>query len=415
MKTILIHADELVTCSGFGAKWGSEMNDLGIIRDGAVVIEDGIITGAGNTEDILQEHPDSKPIDCSGKSVMPGFVDSHTHFVFGGYRPEEFSWRLKGISYMDIMQRGGGINATTIPTRQAVLEELKETGRDRLSSMLSFGVTTVEGKSGYGLDLDTELKQLRVMKELNDEQAIDIVSTFMGAHSVPDSYKGRTDDYIDFVIKEVLPVVSKERLAEFCDVFCEANVFDIEQSRRLLLAARDYGLKSKLHADEIVPIGGTELAAELGAVSADHLLHASDRGIKMLAEKGVIATLLPATAFSLKEPYANARKMIDEGCAVAIASDFNPGSCFSNSIPLLFALATIYMGMTIEEAVTALTINGAAALGRADSIGSIDPGKKADLIILKFPTYQFLHYHFAVNIVETVIKNGRIVYGKGAL
>jgi len=415
MKTVLMHADELVTCSGFGAKWGSEMNDLGIIRDGAVVIEDGIITGAGNTEDILKEHPDSELVDCKGKSVMPGFVDSHTHFVFGGYRPEEFSWRLKGISYMDIMQRGGGINATTIPTRQAALEELKETGRDRLSSMLSFGVTTVEGKSGYGLDLDTELKQLRVMKELNDEHAVDIVSTFMGAHSVPDSYKGRTDDYIDFVIREVLPVVAKERLAEFCDVFCEANVFDIEQSRRLLLAARDYGLKSKLHADEIVPIGGTELAAELGAVSADHLLHASDRGIKMLAEKGVIATLLPATAFSLKEPYANARKMIDEGCAVAIASDFNPGSCFSNSIPLLFALATIYMGMTIEEAVTALTINGAAALGRADSIGSIDPGKKADLIILKFPTYQFLHYHFAVNIVETVIKNGRIVYGKGAL
>lgn len=411
-KTILIHANELVTCSGFSAKKGAEMNELGVIKDGAVVIENGVISAVGTTDELLPLNRDAEKIDCTGKAVLPGFIDSHTHFVFGGYRAEEFSWRLKGVGYMDIMLRGGGIYATTLPTRAASMEELKESGRKRLASMLSFGVTTVEGKSGYGLDLNTELKQLKVMKELNGEHPVDIVPTFLGAHSIPQPFKARPDDYIEFIIREVLPKVAENQLAEYCDVFCEANVFDIRQSRRLLLAAKDYGMKSKLHADEIIPIGGTELAAELGAVSADHLLHASDEGIELLAAKGVIATLLPATAFSLKEPYARARKMIDSGCAVALASDFNPGSCFTNSIPLLFTLATIYMNMTIEEAVTALTINGAAAVERANRIGSIDVGKKADMIILEFPSYQFLHYHLAVNIVEKVIKEGKIVFDK---
>ncbi len=411
-KMILTHASQLVTCSGFAPKRGREMQDLHIIEDGAVIVEDGRIAAVGRTEELLPIANDAEVVDCRGKAVLPGFVDSHTHLIFGGYRPMEFSWRLAGVSYMDIMQRGGGINATTLPTRAASLEQLKEDGRKRLSSMLSFGVTTVEGKSGYGLDRDTEIKQLTAMKELQKEHPVDMVPTFMGAHSVPEEFKGRTDEYVDYIIGEVLPVVSAEGLAEFCDVFCEANVFDIEQSRRLLLAAKDLGMGAKLHADEIVRIGGAELAAELSAVSADHLLQASDRGIEMMAEKGVIATLLPATAFSLKEPYARARKMIDSGCAVALATDFNPGSCFTNSVPLLFALATIYMGMTIEEAVTAMTINGAAALRREDSIGSIDVGKKADLNILEYPDYQFLNYHFAVNIVERVFKAGEPVYDK---
>ncbi len=411
-KKILINASQLVTCSGFAAKRGEKMQDLHVIEDGAVLIEDGTIAGVGTTEELLPLAADAEIIDCSDKTVLPGFVDSHTHLIFGGYRPEEFSWRLSGVSYMDIMKRGGGINATTVPTRAATLEELKEDGRQRLSSMLGFGVTTVEGKSGYGLDRDTEIKQLVAMRQLNEEQPVDIVTTFMGAHAVPEEFKGRTDAYVDFIIKEVLPQVAKQKLAEFCDVFCEANVFDIEQSRRLLLAAGSYGMELKLHADEIVRIGGAELAAELGAVSADHLLQASDEGIDKMAEKGVIATLLPATAFSLKEPYARAREMIDRGCAVALATDFNPGSCFTNSVPLLFALATIYMGMTIEEAITAMTINGAAALKREAQVGSIDVGKKADLIILEFPKYQFLNYHFAVNIVERVLKTGELVYDK---
>jgi imidazolonepropionase len=414
-KMILIHADQLVTCSGFAAKCGSEMSELFVITDGAVVIDDGIITEVGTTDELLPRNDDAKIVDCTGKAVLPGFVDSHTHFVFGGYRPEEFSWRLDGVQYMEIMRRGGGIVATTEPTRAATEQELSELGKTRLESMLTNGVTTVEGKSGYGLDLETEKKQLYVMKALNEMQPVDIVPTFMGAHAVPPEYKGDTDGYIDFMINEVLPVINEEKLAEFCDVFCEAEVFDLAQSERLLTAAKKLGMKLKLHADEIVPLGGAELAAKLGAISADHLLRASDEGIRLLAKKGVVATLLPATAFSLKEPYAKARQMIDSGCAVALATDLNPGSCFTNSIPLLIALATIYMGMSIEETVTALTINGAAALGRADRTGSIDPGKQADIVILEFPSYRFLHYHFAMNIVEKVIKDGEIVYDKHLL
>ncbi|HZK01258.1 MAG TPA: imidazolonepropionase, partial [Anaerovoracaceae bacterium] len=403
---------QLVTCSGFNAKKGVEMQNLNVIEDGAVILDGDLIADVGTTDELMPRAEGAKVIDCAGKAVLPGFVDSHTHFVFGGYRFDEFSWRLFGMNYMDIMKKGGGINATAEATRNATLNELKEDGRKRLSSMLTYGVTTVEGKSGYGLDKETEIRQLTAMKELNEEHPLDIISTFMGAHAVPEEFKGGTDGYVDFIIREVLPVVAGDNLAEFCDVFCEAGVFDIEQSRRLLLAAKEYGMKIKLHADEIVQIGGTELAAELNAVSADHLLQSSKEGIGMLAEKGVVATLLPATAFSLKKPYAKARFMIDQGCAVALATDFNPGSCFTNSVPLLFALATIYMGMTIEEAITALTINGAAAVKKESMIGSIDPGKKADIIVLEYPNYQFLHYHFAVNIVEKVIKSGRIVFEK---
>ncbi len=415
-KKILINAGQLVTCSGFTAKKGNRMKELHIIENGAVEISDDLITAVGTTEELKTAiTADAEIIDCKGKAVLPGFVDSHTHFIFGGYRPEEFSWRLSGVSYMDIMKRGGGINATTIPTREAPIHELKADGYKRLNSMLAFGVTTVEGKSGYGLDKETEIKQLTAMKQLDQEHPVDIVSTFMGAHSVPEEYKGRTDEYIDFIIGEVLPEVSEKGLAKYCDVFCEAGVFDIGQSRKLLLAARNMGLEIKLHADEIVPIGGTELAVELGAASADHLLQASDGGIEMLANSDVIATLLPATAFSLKEPYAKARKMIDTGCAVALATDFNPGSCFTNSIPLIFALSTIYMNMAVEEAITAMTINGAAALGKEDMIGSIDVGKKADLVLLEYPDYKFLNYHFAVNIVEKVYKSGKLVYDKYGL
>lgn len=311
---------------------------------------------------------------------------------------------------MDIMARGGGIQATTVPTRAAAEEELYESGRKRLDSMLAYGVTTVEGKSGYGLDREAEMKQLRVMRRLGRDHPMDIAATFMGAHAVPPEWKGNTDGYVDYIIDEVLPAVAREGLAEFCDVFCEAGVFDVPQSRRLLLAAKELGFRLKLHADEIVRIGGTELAAEVGATSADHLLQASPEGIRALARTGVIATLLPATAFSLRESYADARAMIDSGCAVALASDLNPGSCYTHSIPLLIALATIQMGMTVEETIAALTINGAAALGREREIGSLDPGKKADVLVLDCPSYRFLHYHFAMNLVEEVFKDGKRVY-----
>jgi imidazolonepropionase len=271
------------------------------------------------------------------------------------------------------------------------------------------GVTTVEGKSGYGLDLETEIKQLEVMAALNADHPVDIVSTFLGAHAVPPEYKGRSDDYIDFIIQEVLPLVTERRLAQCCDVFCERGVFTPEQSRRLLLEARRHGLQLKLHADEIASLGGAELAAELGALSADHLLQATNEGLDAMARAGVVATLLPATAFSLKEPYARAREMIRRGCAVALATDFNPGSSFTFSIPLIAALAALHLNLTPEEIVSALTINGAAALGRAQMVGSLDAGKAADVIVLAYPSYLFIAYHLGINIVEKVIKNGRVV------
>ena len=411
---LIKNASQLVTCSGFAAKRGPEMSNLHIINDGAVVIEAGLITTVGKTDDVLSDFDDSgfEIVDAEAKAVLPGFVDSHTHFVFAGYRAEEFSSRLRGHGYMDIMKRGGGILQTVRSTRSATKEQLTEIAMRRLDSMLSFGVTTVEGKSGYGLDLDTEIKQLEVMDELDDLHPVDVVRTFMGAHAVPEEYESRADEYVDYLVEMVLPEVTNRDLAEFCDVFCEENVFSIEQSRRLLHRAKTMGLKIKIHADEMVQLGGADLAAALGATSADHLLHASDKGINDMARAGVVATLLPATAFSLKEPYARGRFMIDHGCAVALATDFNPGSCFTESIPLIFALATLYMDMTPEETISALTINGAAALARADLIGSIDVGKYGDLIVLEFPSYEYIPYHMGVSTVEKVIKRGNLVFGR---
>jgi len=416
---IIKNASELVTCSGFAAKKGKEMAELHIITDGAVVVQQGLITAVGKTDEI-EAHLEKAGtdlsifdiVDASNKAVLPGFVDSHTHFIFGGYRAEEFSWRLRGDSYMDIMERGGGIVNTVKATQKATANELLQAGIKRLDSMLSFGVTTVEGKSGYGLDKETEIKQLEVMNHLDGIHYVDIIPTFLGAHALPPDYKGRADEFIDYLTEDVMPLAAERKLAAYCDIFCEKNVFSVEQSRRYLRRARDLGFKLKLHADEIVPLGGAELAAELEATSADHLLQASDEGIRQMAQADVVATLLPGTAFSLKEPYARARFMIDRSCAVALATDFNPGSCFTESIPLIFALANLYMGMTTEEAVSALTINGAAALDRADVIGSLDVGKHGDLVVLEYPSYKFIPYHIGVSTVEKVVKNGNLVFDK---
>jgi len=408
---MIINAAQLVTCSGTTAKKGAAMQDLQVIENGAVLIEDGIITRVGTTETVTAGIDKScyEVVDATGKAVLPGFVDSHTHFVFGGYRAEEFTWRLRGDDYMDIMNRGGGILSTVRATQEANPEELYNSGYQRLTAMLANGVTTVEGKSGYGLDAATELKQLEVMQAIDQAHPVDVVPTYMGAHAVAPEYKDRGGDMIEAIIQESLPEVKERQLAVFCDIFTEKNVFSIEESRRLLTAAGEMGFKLKMHADEIVPLGGAELAAEVGAVSADHLLQASDEGIRQMASKNVVATLLPGTAFSLREKYARARDMIEAGCAVALASDFNPGSCHTESIPLIIALATLYMGMTPEETITALTINGAAALDMADTVGSLDVGKKGDVIILKDPSYHFLAYHIGVNVVGQVIKKGRLV------
>jgi imidazolonepropionase len=411
---LIQHAAELATCNGFASRAGQKMADLSIIEDAALVIENGNISRVGRTKEILQTiQPESySVIDASGKTVLPGFIDPHTHFLFAGYRPEEYRWRLEGTPYMEIMRRGGGIANTVHATRNADRQTLLDLGRQRLDAMLAMGITTVEGKSGYGLDLDNELKQLEVMAELNRTHPVDVVPTFLGAHALPVEFKDRSDAYIDWIIDSVLPIVAGRELAEFCDVFCEKDVFSTSQSRRLLQAARTLGLKLKLHADEIVSLGGAELAAELKAVSADHLLQTSDQGITAMAEAGVTATLLPATAFGLKEPFARARHMIDSGCAVALATDFNPGSSFTYSIPLLMALATLQMAMTPEEALCAVTINAAAAVARANRVGSLDVGKIADVVILAFPSHLFIPYHMGINTVDKVIKNGRLVFDR---
>ena len=411
-ENLIIFDARVVTPTGFAARKGTEMGELLVMDHATIEVTDGVITyvgpNRGENRDGYYQH--YWHYNARGCCVLPGFVDSHTHFVFGGERADEFSWRLKGESYMSIMERGGGIVSTVKATRASNFIRLRAKAEGFLKQMNAMGVTTVEGKSGYGLDKETELMQLRIMRSLNGDEhrRVDIVPTFLGAHAVPQEYAGRTDDYVDFLIREVMPCVAEAGLAEFCDVFCEQGVFSIEQSRRLLLAARGMGFDLKLHADEIVPLGGAGLAAELSATSADHLLHASDADIRAMAEKGVVATLLPLTAFALKEPYARGRAMIDAGCAVALATDLNPGSCFSGSIPLTFALACIYMQMSIEEAITALTLNGAAALNRAGSIGSIEVGKKGDLVVLNTDNYHFLPYYIGMNCVIATIKEGVI-------
>ena len=409
---ILRNAAQVVTVSGTAPKKGSMMSDVGVIENATVVIEGDVITLVGPTEEILSavDKSDYEVIDCEGKTITPGFVDSHTHLVFGGYRENEYDWRLKGVSYVDIMNRGGGIANSVTATKDESFESLVQSGLKRLKSMASFGVTTVEGKSGYGLDKDTEIKQLEVMKKLSELQSVEIIPTFLGPHSCPKEYKGREDEFIKYMVDEVLPVVKVKNLAKFVDIFTEKNVFEIKPTEIYLEGAKKLGFGLKMHADEIFPLGGSEIAAKHGCISADHLLQISDAGIEALEKAGTIATLLPITAFSLKEHYAPARKLIDSGCAVALATDFNPGSCFSESIPLLIALSTLYMGMSIEEVISALTINGAAAVGKENEVGSIQPGKKADILIHEFPSYKFLPYHIGVSTVEITMKNGRIIY-----
>lgn len=413
-RTILTNISQLVTSEGTSARCGSKMTEVKKIRNAAVAVEDGRIAFVGTTAELMASYNTTGATvrDMSGHVLLPGFVDSHTHFIFGGYRPEEFMMRQKGVPYIEIHKAGGGIQNTVTATRNMGKDEMYRLGRKRLADMLSMGVTTVEGKSGYGLDKDCELKQLQVMKELERDQSISIATTYLGAHSIPMEYKENPENYLDFMIKEMLPMIKEKKLAEFVDVFCEEGVFSVAQAKRLLEEAKKEGFRVKMHADEIVSTKGAELAAELKAISADHLLAISEEGIKALAREKTIATLLPCTAFCLKKPYAPARTLIDSGCAVALASDYNPGSCFTNSIPLMFSLAVIHMGMTLEEALCALTLNGAAAIGREKEIGSIEVGKKADMVVLAVPQYEFLVYHTCKNLVCEVLKDGKTVYQK---
>ena len=406
------HAAQLATLaqSSSAPRIKEEMNELTIIENGSIWIEEGIIQAVGTTQALEEQFKDraheAEITDATGHLVTPGLVDPHTHVAYGGSREREFEMRLEGATYMDIMNAGGGIHATTKMTREATEDELVEQTKKRLDSFLKHGVTTVEGKSGYGLDLETELKQLRVMKRLQSEHAMDLVPTFMGAHAVPTEYKGREDDYIDLVVNEMIPAVANEKLAIFNDVFCEVGVFTPEQSQRILDAGKKYGLIPKIHADEIEPYGGAELAAKVGAISAEHLLKASDEGIKAMADAGTIACLLPATALYLREQAAEGRKMIDAGVPVAISTDCNPGSSPTTSMPLVMNLACISMRLTPAEALTAATYNAACAIRMENATGSLEIGKQGDVVLWAISNYQELQYLFGVNHVKSVWKKG---------
>lgn len=411
--TLLKNAGQLVTPRGKSARFGEQMGDLTTLERRDVLVKEGRIQQIGERgefDDSIGSEP--QVIDAGGNPVLPGFIDPHTHFVFAGYRADEFNARLNGASYEEIADQGGGIVRSVSPTRKASLEELKEISRERLRSVARHGVTTIEGKTGYGLNLEAELKQLKAMVELDDEIPLDVVPTFLGAHVIPNEYKENREEYIELLLDDLIPAAGKEG-AVFCDVFCDRGAFSVEESRRILNSGKEAGMRPKIHADEIESTGAAGLAAEVGAISADHLLKSSNRDLIALRDNGIVAVLLPITAFSLKEEYAKGRWMIDNGLAVSIATDLNPGSCFSESIPLLFSLATLYMELSIEEAITALTLNAAAAIGRAEEVGSIEPGKKGDFVILDAPDYEHLSYHIGVNLVDKVVKEGEVIWERG--
>jgi len=408
---IITNANELLTISGHSEKpkTGDQMDELGIIKNGWLAVSKDKIIACGNLKQVLAQistTSETIQIDATGKVVMPGFIDCHTHLVFGGSREAEFEQRIKGANYLDILRSGGGILNTVRSTRTASKAELIKTSSGHLDTMLEFGTTTVEAKSGYGLTIDSELKQLQVIKELNDLHPIDIIPTFL-VHTTPPEFSS-SQEYVDFVINSMLPRM--QSMAEYCDIFCEQDVFDIEQSRQVLTAAKNLGFKLKIHADQLNDTGGALLAASLYATSASHLDHISNVGIEKMADSGAIAVLIPGASFFLNsDTYPPALDMISKGVAVALATDFNPGSCPTESMQIILTLACLHMNMSPAQAICAATINAAHALDRADTIGSLEVGKQADIIILGVPNFKFIPYHFGVNNVETVIKKGVIV------
>lgn len=412
-------AVELATPQGNAAQTGTDMENLRIIPGGCIAAQEGEIVFVGTAEEAAEsvELIDGGiRVDAAGGTLLPGFVDPHTHTVFAGDRAEEFELRLKGHTYADIAKRGGGILSTVRATRAASEDNLFALAMKRLDSMAAHGTTTVEIKSGYGLETETELKMLRTIRRLAENHALTIIPTFLGAHEVPPEYRDVEDSmrkYADLVINEMIPAVAEEGLADYCDIFTESGVFDVETSKRILQAALDAGLELRVHVDQLTPLGGAEMAAGLKAVSADHLEFISDDGVLAMAEAGTVAGLLPGCVFFLMiEEYPPARKLIDAGVPVLLATDFNPGSSFCESMPMTMALACLYMRMSIAEAITASTLNGAASLGLAESIGSLEVGKRCDAVILDAPSHYHLVYHWGVNQVKTTIKDGAVIYAK---
>jgi len=408
---LIVHrAGELVTLRGDrGARTGPAMSETASIPDGAVAIRKGRIVDVGTTPAILKQYRAKKKLDARGRLVTPGLIDAHTHLVFAGSREDEFEMRIRGASYMDIAKAGGGILSTVARTRAASRDALVKDARVRLAAMLRHGTTTAEVKSGYGLSTEHELKCLHAVADLARTQPVDLVPTFMGAHEVPPEFAGRRGAYVDYLVNDTIPAVAAKKLARFCDVFCEVGVFSVEESRRILAAARDAGMAPKLHAEEFKASGGAELAVELGAASCDHLMAVTDRGIRMLKGQATVAVLLPATSFFLGAGrYAPARRMIDEGVPVALGSDFNPGSSPTFNMQLVMTLACTQLRMTPAEALCAATVNAAHAIGAGEHVGSLAAGMIADLVVWDAPNLKYLPYAFGANLAAAVVKAGRI-------
>lgn len=407
MHTYLINIGLLATPRGVAARRGAEQGELQLLPGAWVALEGEHIAAIGQGQP--ETAPGDRVIDAGGRLVTPGLVDAHTHLIFGGWRQNELGQKLHGVPYLDILAQGGGILSTVRATRRASEQELADKAAAVLGEMLAMGVTTCEAKSGYGLTPEEEYKQLRVIRRLNETQPVELAATFMGAHALPEEYKQRREDYIRLLTEEMIPAVAREGLAEFCDVFCEKGVFSAEESRRILEAGIRHGLRPKVHADEIEAIGGSQLAGELGAISAEHLIVCPPEGIAALAAGGTVACCLPATSFYLGAAYAPTRDMIAAGVPVAVATDFNPGSCPGSSLQLAMNIACLKYRMTPEEVLTAVTLNAAAAIGRAERIGSIESGKQADLLLWDAPDLDYICYRFGSNLVHTVIKRGRII------
>ena len=406
-KLLLTNIGMLATPLGKGPKSGSEQGEIQILKDAWVLCEDGVIAQVGTGP--APAAADAQAVDAQGSLVTPGLVDAHTHLIFGGWRQNELGLKLHGKTYLEIQNAGGGIQSTTNATRQATEEELTAKAAKALDEMMSFGVTTCEAKSGYGLALEHELKQLRAIRRLQEEHPMDVVATFMGAHLVPAEYKNDREAYVRLVCEEMMPAVKEQGIAKFCDVFCEADTFTVEEARRVLEAGLKNGLRPKIHADEIEAIGGSQLAGEIGAISAEHLIVCPPEGIASMARGGVIACLLPATSFNLGSTFAPARDMVTAGVPVAMATDFNPGSCPCLNLQFVINLGCLKYKLTPEEVLTAVTLNGAAAIDMADKVGSVEPGKQADLVIWDAPDLDYICYRVGSNLTRHVIKKGAVV------
>ena len=408
-RTLVTNIGLLASPEGRQARGGAAQGSIRFLKDAWILCENGRISALGTGEPPVEE---ARRIDAAGCLVTPGLVDAHTHLIFGGWRLNELALKLHGVSYLEILAAGGGILSTVKATREATEDELFEKACDALDEMLELGVTTAEAKSGYGLDLETELKQLRVIRRLDEEHPMDLAATFLGAHALPPEYKDDREGYLRLLCEEAIPKVAEEKLAEFCDVFCERGVFTAEESRRILEAGRHYGLIPKIHADEIEPIGGSQLTKEVGAISAEHLIVCPTEGIEAMAAAGTVACCLPATSFYLGSTYAPVRDMIAAGVPVALASDFNPGSCPSLNLQFVMNLGCLRYRMTPEEMLTGVTLNAAAAINRAESIGSIETGKLADLVVWDAPDLDTLGYRMGSNLTRIVIKKGKVQGGR---